>query len=265
MIAQRVKTALVLAAGLVLVLFVAPKWLSGVLLALFVSVGAWEWSRLAGLKQDGRRATYVIVGILVGLVAADLSRRGALGALQGLDVAVWVVALIWMLRFPVSVPRAFSAASGLLVLPLGWLFLMILLTGTGWGPDWALFLFALVAAADVGAFFCGRAFGRHKLAPAVSPGKTWEGVAGGLVCAALVGLGGAVWFGLATLPAIVIGAGVAGFSILGDLTVSMLKRDAGVKDSGSIFPGHGGVLDRIDSLLAAIPLFLMGYGWVVSL
>ena len=247
-----------LAAALLLVIFVVPPQVASILLGLFVGVGAWEWSRLAGITSVPRQAMFVSGCVLVGLVAITLSRQGALPLLQWADVVVWVAGLFWMVRFPVPIPRAFAVGSGLLVLPLGWLFLTILLTQ--WGALWVLFLFAVTAGADVGAFFTGRAFGRHKLAPAVSPGKTWEGVAGGLVCAGVVGLAAAAWFDLPAVPAVLVAAGIAAFSIIGDLTVSMLKRDVGLKDSGSIFPGHGGVLDRIDSLLAAIPLFLIGFG-----
>jgi phosphatidate cytidylyltransferase len=258
MIQQRILTALVLAAALLLVIFVVPPQVASILLGLFVGVGAWEWSRLAGITSVPRQAMFVSGCVLVGVVALTLSKQGALPLLQWADVVVWVAGLFWMVRFPVPIPRAFAVCSGLLVLPLGWLFLTILLTQ--WGAVWVLFLFAVTAGADVGAFFTGRAFGRHKLAPAVSPGKTWEGVAGGLVCAGAVGLAAAAWFDLPAVPAVVVAAGIAAFSIVGDLTVSMLKRDVGLKDSGSIFPGHGGVLDRIDSLLAAIPLFLIGFG-----
>lgn len=257
MIAQRVMTALGLVVALLLVLFVVPGRAATVVLAAFFCVGAWEWSRLAGFEEPLRRVVYVVASVAVGAWAADLARRGGLHLLAAVDVAVWLAALAWMLRYPVPVPRVFSIMSGLLVIPLGWLFLTTLLTG--WGPQWVLFLFALVAAADVGAFFTGRAVGRRKLAPKVSPGKTWEGVAGGLALAALVGLGGAIWFGLPAGTAVAAGAGIAAFSILGDLTVSMLKRHVGLKDTGKIFPGHGGILDRIDSILAAMPLFLVCY------
>jgi phosphatidate cytidylyltransferase len=262
MIQQRLVTALVLAVALLLVIFVVPPQVASVLLGLFVGVGAWEWSRLAGITSVPRQALFVSACVLAGLGAMALWSQGAMALLQWADVAVWVTGLFWMVRFPVRIPRAFAVCSGLLVLPLGWLFLTILLTQ--WGPLWVLFLFAVTAGADVGAFFTGRAFGRNKLAPAVSPGKTWEGVAGGLVCAGLVGLAAAAWFDLPAVPAVLVTAGIAAFSIIGDLTVSMLKRDVGLKDSGSIFPGHGGVLDRIDSLLAAIPLFLIGFGGMLT-
>jgi len=262
MIRQRVVTALVLAAALLIVIFVVPAGIARGLLGLFLAVGAWEWSRLAGLQAPARQLVFVAVALLGGAWALTLAERGGMSWLAWLDVAVWVVGLIWMVRFPVPVPRGFAVASGLLVVPLGWLFLTTLLVE--WDAAWVLFLFAVVAGADVGAFFTGRALGRHKLAPAVSPGKTWEGVVGGLACAAVVGLAGALWFELLALPAMLVAVAVAAFSVLGDLTVSMLKRHVGLKDTGSIFPGHGGVLDRIDSLLAALPLFYLGFGWITG-
>lgn len=260
MIQQRIKTALVLAALLLLVLFVVPAMWASALLAVFIGVGVWEWTRLAGLSETGPRIGFLAAAVVSGAAAMWLAHAGMLTALEWVGVAIWVVGLNWMLRFPVAVPRAFSWAAGLIALPLGWLFLSTLIIYHG--PDWTLFLFAIVAGADVGAFFAGRSFGKNKLAPAVSPGKTWEGVAGGLLLAGLVGLAGGLWFGVSPVATAVMGAVVAGFSILGDLTVSMLKRDVGLKDSGSIFPGHGGVLDRIDSLLAALPLFLICLGWI---
>lgn len=262
MIQQRFITALALAVALLLVIFVVPPLVASALLGLFLGLGAWEWSRLAGIKTVSRQVLFLSGCVLVGFVAVALAKSGHLSWLQWADVAVWMVALSWMVRFPVPVPGAYAVASGLLALPLGWLFLTVLLNQ--WGPAWVLFLFAVTASADVGAFFTGRAFGRRKLAPAVSPGKTWEGVAGGLACAGVVGFAAAAWFDLAVVPTVLVTAAIAAFSVLGDLTVSMLKRDVGIKDSGSIFPGHGGVLDRIDSLLAAIPLFLIGFGGIVA-
>jgi phosphatidate cytidylyltransferase len=121
-----------------------------------------------------------------------------------------------------------------------------------------LWLLLLVIAADIGAFFAGRRFGRHKLAPRVSPGKTWEGALGGLLAVGLVALVGAVHLSLPVAAGMAFGCAVGIFSVIGDLTESMFKRAAGLKDSGSVLPGHGGILDRIDSLTAAAPLYALG-------
>jgi phosphatidate cytidylyltransferase len=125
-----------------------------------------------------------------------------------------------------------------------------------------LFLLVLVAAADVGAYFGGRTLGRRKLAPRVSPNKTWEGLISGLVFAALVALAGAAMFGQRSLPWVGICVTVAVASVVGDLIESKFKRGAGLKDSGTLLPGHGGVLDRIDSHVAAAPIFLLGLQWL---
>ena len=116
----------------------------------------------------------------------------------------------------------------------------------------------LVIAADIGAFFVGRSLGKRKLAPQVSPGKTWEGALGGLAAVALVAWGGAAYFGLPARQSIGFGCAVGIFSVIGDLTESMFKRSAGLKDSGMLLPGHGGILDRIDSVTAAAPLYALG-------
>jgi phosphatidate cytidylyltransferase len=126
------------------------------------------------------------------------------------------------------------------------------------GPAIVLWLVLLVIAADIGAFFVGRSLGKHKLAPQVSPGKTWEGALGGLATVALVAWGGAEYFGLPAWQCIAFGCGVGIFSVIGDLTESMFKRSAGLKDSGVLLPGHGGILDRIDSVTAAAPLYALG-------
>ncbi len=130
--------------------------------------------------------------------------------------------------------------------------------GFAHGPIAVLWLVLLVVAADVGAYFAGRGFGRHKLAPRVSPGKTWEGAAGGLALVALVAWWGAAHFSLPPLSAVAFASLVGVFSVIGDLTESMFKRAAGLKDSGTLLPGHGGLLDRLDSVTAAAPLYALG-------
>ncbi|MEM9056937.1 MAG: phosphatidate cytidylyltransferase, partial [Pseudomonadota bacterium] len=147
---------------------------------------------------------------------------------------------------------------GLLVLVPAWVILVRVHASEVLGPGWLLFVFAVVWAADTGAYFVGKAFGHSRLAPRVSPGKTWEGVGGGLGLAGIVAAVGAWAFGVPALPFIGICIATALVSIVGDLTVSMFKRHAGVKDSGRLFPGHGGILDRIDSITAAAPVFALG-------
>jgi phosphatidate cytidylyltransferase len=124
------------------------------------------------------------------------------------------------------------------------------------GPEMVLWMLLLVFAADIGAYFAGRSLGRRKLAPRVSPGKTWEGAVGGLVAVALVALVGTLHFPVA--GGVAFGCAVGIFSVIGDLTESMFKRAAGLKDSGTLLPGHGGILDRIDSVTAAAPLYALG-------
>jgi phosphatidate cytidylyltransferase len=146
---------------------------------------------------------------------------------------------------------AFVALARLQTSEPGWL-------GSAHGPLAVLWLVLMVCAADIGAYAAGRAFGQRKLAPRVSPGKTWEGAMGGLAMVALVAWGGAVYFGGSPRAAIAFGCGVGIFSIIGDLTESMFKRAAALKDSGTLLPGHGGLLDRIDSVTAAAPLYALG-------
>ncbi len=130
------------------------------------------------------------------------------------------------------------------------------------GPVLVLIMLVIVWAADIGAYFVGRAVGRVKLAPQVSPGKTWEGVIGGLAAATLAAIVAAGWAGLTIAQGVGLGISVAAISVIGDLTVSMFKRNAGLKDSGRLFPGHGGVLDRIDGVTAAAPLFAIEATWL---
>jgi phosphatidate cytidylyltransferase len=136
--------------------------------------------------------------------------------------------------------------------------LQVATRGFARGPLLVLWLLLLVIAADVGAYFAGRGLGRRKLAPRVSPGKTLEGALGGLLLVALVAWYGAAHFGLSSAKAVIFGCAVGIFSIIGDLTESMFKRSAGLKDSGTLLPGHGGLLDRIDSVTAAAPLYALG-------
>lgn len=258
MLKQRVLTAIVLlplVAGLILF---APLWAVLGLLALGLGAAALEWAQLARLRSPAGRAAFV--GLSVALAVAIWwvgSREGALGAIYGLSLAWWLIVLVMLFRRP-ALGRGGASLAGLLTLVPAWVAAADLYSDAARGGQWLLFVFVLVWAADVGAYFAGRAFGRHKLAPAVSPGKTWEGVAGGLLAVAAVLVAGAFWFHRPLLPLLVLGLAAAAVSVVGDLLESLVKRQAGQKDSGALLPGHGGVLDRVDSLLAALPVFVAG-------
>ena len=264
MIRQRFVSALLMAATLVGVLLFAPMPISAAFLALVVLVGGWEWSALAGCRRAAGKASYVAAVVVAMSIVWWLSARGGqVSLLLAASLAGWLALLAWVVRYPVAVPAWLTVGSGWLVLSCAWVFMLDLLAFPKGGLH-VLFLFFVVAAADIGAFFAGRALGRRRLAPAVSPGKTWEGVAGGLALASVAGVIGAGFFGYPAVPFVAVCLGMAAISVLGDLSVSMLKRNAGLKDTGTLLPGHGGILDRIDSLLAATPVYLLGLGWLLA-
>jgi len=272
----RVITALVMLA----VLLVATLWTTPFQFSLFVSaillVGVQEWTSLMGLRGPVRRGLYLLgfvvaMGLLawamgLGPEASELSRPVVLG-ITGIGVLFWLYAFSLIKSFPATqaqwatLPR--TAVIGLLALLPTWCALIQLkyLNVAGY---MVIAVIALVSIADIGAFFVGRAFGRSKLAPTVSPGKSWAGFWGGMTASALLALSLLYpihQFVNALSPwsaamLLITAVGVAVFSVLGDLFESMLKRSQGMKDSGRTLPGHGGVLDRIDSLTAAAPVFV---------
>jgi len=242
-----------------------PLFAAGV--GLFILLGAWEWGRLAGLTGIFPRAFFVAACALL------LGWFWFIGNSPHMVDIFLYAALVWWLLGLVMVCQYNRRGSGfqlalrnklvigLLILLPTWVALVSLQAAPEFGPEFVLFLLFLIWSADSGAYFAGRQFGKRKLAAQVSPGKTWEGVIGGLLGVALVSLIWSVWQGYSisyALLFLVICLAVGLSSVLGDLVESLFKRQAGIKDSGSIFPGHGGMLDRIDSLTAAAPLFLLG-------
>ena len=265
MLWQRVLTALVLLPpALAAILLLSPQHLAPVF-AVIGLIGATEWATLAGTPRRGQQASYALAMALPMLPIA-LCRLSASAQLALLGAAMlwWLLALRWILIYP----RGFSIQSpstaarvslGFLVLPAA-IAGLIAVRSSSLQIGGLLTLFLLVWSADIGAYFAGRAFGRHKLAPAVSPGKTWEGFAGGMLSSTIVAAVLWNWLhpALSLIAWLVLCTLVAAISVVGDLTESLLKRQAGVKDSGKLLPGHGGVLDRIDSLLAAAPAMALG-------
>jgi phosphatidate cytidylyltransferase len=254
---QRVITALFAVVALLLVLFVLPGAAAHLVVALVILAAAWEWSGFLGARSTPHRVAYVVfIAVLMGVVTWQAPQLD--GLLLRLAVAWWTAALVWIFFFPTPIPTVVRWVAGALVLvPLYSALITLYLAS----PAILLGGLLVVWAADTGAFAAGKLFGRVKLAPQISPGKSWEGFIGGLLTVALLAAAGAYLFDARILVLVPFCLAVACASVVGDLTVSMFKRTAGLKDSGSLFPGHGGVLDRIDSVAAAAPLFALGIGW----
>lgn len=273
MLKTRILTALVLIPLLLAALFYLPSVLIAVLFGSIILIGAWEWGTLTGFR-GGQRTAYVASVMVLGVLAVTPIVMLALGQIPvmvllanfGVVLVFWLAALVSLMRGRTdsflfhSVPG--RALSGFFVLVPAWQAAVLLHAQDLDRPALLLFLFLLVWGADTFAYFAGHKFGRHKLAPSVSPGKTIEGVAGGMLAVLLLAiLGGlCVWRhdGVQLLWWILLCLAVGLISVLGDLVESKVKRVAGVKDSGTIVPGHGGVLDRIDALTSAAPAFAFG-------
>lgn len=300
MLKQRVITALILAAILLACLASEATWPFSALTLAFIAAAGWEWSRLN--DAPGARAWLTGAAVAGGCVYAaqvvGLPVWGVDAVGEGLNVhphvhgwglplvgfhvasGVWALAcVLWVaggaavLRHGPThwhkVPQFWRRILGLLLLVLAWL---ALAESKSQGLNFLLSVLCLVWAADIGAYFGGRAIGRRKLAPSISPGKSWEGVwsgmlAVGVLAAVWIWIDGHVgvdspslysrlWFGLGPFGMPLAIAFLVGMSVVGDLFESLVKRQAGVKDSSQLLPGHGGVLDRIDALLPTLPLSL---------
>ncbi|MDP3294537.1 MAG: phosphatidate cytidylyltransferase [Nevskia sp.] len=265
MLKQRVITALILV-PLILgpIIFFPTYWLYLFLSAVGL-LAAWEWTALMGLIQPASRAAYLLL-VALALALAWFMGTITLGVWVAMFGAIWWGnALSMIAGYPVNFRlkppgTAMMAIYGLLMIVPA-VFGLAMLHSGGNGVLRMFFLFGLVWMADIGAYFAGRKFGKRKLAPEVSPGKTLEGAIGGFIGALLV-VGTAPWvFGFGRFDwwkLLLLCVAVIGVSIIGDLTESLFKRHRGVKDSGTILPGHGGILDRVDSLLAAAPVLALG-------
>lgn len=291
MLRQRVFTAMALLAVLLPALFHPRPLVFVVVTLVLIAAAAWEWGRLNGVAANLALGMGLFSLLVCGMVwwadwihgapsVAPLQAGGAWpqemarawASLWLISGAAWVVVGAWLLRRGVagwpSVPRWVRLALGLTALGIAWL---AMAHARLVGINFLLSLLVLVWVADIGAYAFGRSMGRHKLAPTISPGKSWEGVLGGMLCAVALAF---MWRWLDTLwepdseslytrlsahsttamlLAVVL---LAGMSVVGDLTESLVKRSAGSKDSSRLLPGHGGVLDRIDALLPTLPLSL---------
>jgi phosphatidate cytidylyltransferase len=276
----RVIAALIMAPlAIAAILLLSTPWLAALAAAVFL-IGLWEWFRLAEIDDTLPRTVLLLLNLVLMVLLTWVSRASSgfspalfqLIVLAG--VAWWVLALLWLKFFHFASDhqtygRVFKLAAGTLAIVPAWAALCLLhsnnFDSAGFNDTrahlWLLTALAVVWAADSGAYFAGRAFGKHKLAPRVSPNKTIEGLVGGVIAGVVVGVGFGLMAGVevARLPALVaVTVLTVLFSVEGDLFESLLKRHVGAKDSGNLIPGHGGVLDRIDGVLAALPVFVLG-------
>lgn len=274
MLKYRIATALILIPIVIAALFMLPPLGFAIVALVICMLAAWEWGQLSGFKTRSQRiwlavlCGFVLIAMMLSMPAyrQPIYLPQVSGSLWA-SLVWWIAAFVLVIFYPKSASfwrgsRILRLAFGLLtIVPFFWG--MVALRQYGYaenhhtGAWWLLYVMLLVWGADSGAYLFGKLFGKHKLAPKVSPGKTWEGVIGGLVTSALISWLFGRYAPLNVVPVTLLVCSViaALASVLGDLTESMFKREAGIKDSGNLIPGHGGILDRIDSLTAAVPVF----------
>lgn len=261
---QRVVTGVILVVVMILVvLTTTPPIFAIFSLIIFISLAGWEWARLVSFDETQRNifiATLLAISVLV--YWSDSFRWFFII----LGTTTWMIILLFLATYEKE--TSFYEDNSILLRFFAFLLLIpawaSLITLHQFYPLLVLYLILLVAVADSGAYFVGKAYGKTKLAPELSPGKTREGMLGGLVGALIWSILGAAFLGLPLsdwLFFILLSVAAALISVSGDLFESLIKREAGQKDSGNILPGHGGILDRIDGLLAALPLFTLGIFW----
>jgi phosphatidate cytidylyltransferase len=273
---SRIITALILAPIAVGGIFFLPPLGFALFTGAIITLGAWEWANLSGIENAAGRVVYALVAaaILYGLLNVPFV------VVLWLALAWWFCCFLLVRSYPAgsdkwgSIPA--RAVMGLFVLVPAWVGLNHLRTGGFEFGDSTnnllliLYVFCVVWVADIGAYFAGRAFGKAKLAPRVSPGKSWAGVWGGLLAVAVFALlvSSLAAAGTGETLLLIVASLITGLvSVLGDLLESMLKRFRGIKDSSQLLPGHGGIMDRIDSLTAAVPVFALlitQLGWLTT-
>ena len=269
----RVITALVMApVAIAAILLLPTPWLVALVALLFL-MGMWEWFKLAEIDDTLSRTILLLANLLLMVLLVWASARSLVlfQIVTLVGACWWLLALLWLRFFNFAsdhqtYARVFKLAAGTLAILPAWCALGLIHAGQDNGHRWLLAALTIVWAADSGAYFAGRhfggkLFGGRKLAPRSSPNKTIEGLLGGIVAGVASGLlfGWIAGLSLAQAPAfILVAVATVLFSVVGDLFESLLKRHVGVKDSGNLIPGHGGILDRLDGVLAALPIFALG-------
>jgi phosphatidate cytidylyltransferase len=270
LMAALIMTPLAIAA----VLLLPTPWLLALAAVVFLAA-LWEWFRLAEV-DDTLQRTLLLVANLALMVALVWAQNRGGGSLPLFRLAVvagvvwWLLSMLWLKHYGFASDhdthaRMFKLAAGTLAVVPAWCALAVIHVDEPHGHRWLLLVLMIIWAADTGAYFAGRKLGRRKLSPRISPNKTVEGLLGGAAAGLVVALAGAPLAGatLAQLPAVgLVALLTVGFSVVGDLYESLLKRHVGAKDSGDLIPGHGGLLDRLDSVFAALPVFALGKDWL---
>jgi phosphatidate cytidylyltransferase len=279
---QRIITALILAPLALFAILYLPLFSFEVMIALVVGLGAWEWSSMSGMTRAITKSAYAILVVLICLILSFILPtdliwfQGQLNSLYTYILTVaaiwWVVSFAMILAYPNYssiwyTSKMLRGIFGILTLIPTWVAVVSLRTSLYdvdpyYGASLIFYVLGIVWAADIGAFFVGVKFGKHKLRPEVSPGKTLEGLMGGVFASSAIIAFAAMHYQVDPSRIwlhILVGALTVGVSALGDLNESMFKRCAGIKDSGTLLPGHGGIMDRIDSLTAAFPVFAFCY------
>ncbi len=263
MLKQRILTAVPLAALVIWGILTQPEQVIFYALVFVMTIAGWEWSALSGISNKAGRAGYAIAIVALVFVARKLidANPSALPVVLLLSVIIWLFAIFHMFnKGPQPVSQSFSGIkfiSGFVIL-IPPVFALLLI----WGQSniWLFYCLSIVWVADIGAYFSGKKFGKNKLAPNISPGKTKEGLYGAVFATAVYSVLAGFYFELQVieqLMLIIITVLTTFISVAGDLFISLLKREKNLKDTGNILPGHGGILDRIDSILSSAPFIAL--------
>ncbi len=268
MLKQRIISGVIMAVVAIVLVTLMPNWVVALVSAVILMIAAWEWSRLTSQTDVLLKGLFLTVVAVCLVLTYVLRETWLTSVILTLAFFAWIMVLVglWSYRqvddtppreqtllaaaAPLLLSAAFAAAVGLHQL----------------SPVWLLYALIITAIADVGAYFVGKQFGEKKLSPHLSPGKTREGLFGGVVAVFIIALFASLLLpvpGSSALSFILLSVLMSLVSVLGDLFFSMLKRESGHKDSGNILPGHGGVLDRLDSHIAVLPVFYAGLHWIL--
>lgn len=265
-LAKRVITASILAPLFILLVLFLPSIGVAIIFAFIILYSGYEWCNLINITDPTKKRIYLAGVAFQVFVAFYILKYTP----SFIPIMALIIFLMWCIAFYKIIHYAkqqkitsfyVKTLAGLIILPTAWVTLTALHSMNEKGPEWVVSLLLLIWIADSGAYFSGKQWGKRKLAPVVSPGKTWEGVYGAILFSFIFSIASGFWFNLnqnQIILYICLCLITVIYSIIGDLSESVLKRESGLKDSGHLLPGHGGILDRIDSLLAAAPIYYLG-------